>query len=143
MGSKKIILKTFLFFSIASFFLHLYISNFSQDLCFWNTGIIFGLANFLNPFLLSAILISFLLFAIYILWQPCIKYWEVLVVLGISSFSNILDRLLHAGVCDYIDIKIFFDFPIFNLNDIFISISLTIILLIVIYDSTQSTKTGR
>jgi len=105
-------------------------------------GVIFGIADFLNSYFLSFFLLFFLLFAIYILWRPYSKYWEILVVLGISSFTNILDRFVHGGVCDYIDIKIFFNFPIFNLNDIFISTALIIILLIILYDTAFS-KEGR
>lgn len=142
MGKVKVFFKIFLFSSILSSFLHLYISFFLQEHCFWNTGIIFGIADFLNSYFLSFFLLFFLLFAIYILWRPYSRYWEILVVLGISSFTNILDRFVHGGVCDYIDIKIFFNFPIFNLNDIFISTALIIILLIILYDTAFS-KEGR
>ena len=142
MDKIKILLKPLLFLSIVSFFSHLYISFFANEICFWNRGIIFGLMDFVNPYLLSFFLLLFLVFAIYILWKPYPRYWEVFVVLGISSFGNISDRLVHGGVCDYIDIKIFFNFPIFNLNDIFISTALIIILLIVLYDATFSKQGG-
>ncbi len=135
MGKIKIFLKFLLFFSILSSLLHLYVSFFAQEFCFWNKGIIFGIADFLDPYLLSLFLTLFLIFAIYALWKPYPKYWEVFAVLGISSFTNILDRLVHGGVCDYIDIKIFLNFPIFNLNDIFISTALIIILLMILYDT--------
>ncbi len=142
MEKIRILLTPLLFLSVISFFLHLYISFFAKEFCFWNRGIIFGLMDFLNPYLLSFFLFSFLIFVICILWKPYLKYWEVFVVLGISSFGNILDRLVHGGVCDYIDIKIFFDFPIFNLNDIFISTALIIILFIVLHDAVFGKQTG-
>lgn len=140
MEKIKILLKPLLFLSVVSFFSHLYISFFAGEVCFWNRGIIFGLVDFLNPYLLSFFLLLFLAFAIYILYKPYSKYWELFVILGLSSFGNIFDRFFHGGVCDYIDIKIFFDFPIFNLNDIFISTALIIILLIVLYDALSSEK---
>lgn len=131
----KIFLKTLLLLAIVSSFLHFRISSFSPEICFWNTGIIFGLFDFLDQNLLSLILISFLSFMLFIFLKQYSEYWEIFVVLAISSLSNVLDRILHGGVCDYIDINIFFNFPIFNLNDIFISIALIIILVIVFYDS--------
>jgi len=138
----KILLKVLLLLSIVSFFSHLYVSVFAQEFCSWNRGIVFGFADFLNPYVLSSLLIIFLFFTIYILWQQYGKYWEIFVVLMISSLANVLDRLMHGAVCDYIDIKVFFNFPILNLNDIFISIALIIILLLVLYDSALSKERG-
>ncbi len=142
MEKVKLLLKILLPLSIISSLFHLYISFFLNDLCFWNKGIIFGLADFLNPYTLSSFLFVFLLLVITVFWKMFSIYREVFYILAIPSLTNILDRLMHGGVCDYINIKVFFNFPIFNLNDIFISIALIIILFVVLYDSTYSEKGG-
>ncbi len=137
MKKIKISLKLLLFLSLMSFLTHLYISFFQTDICFWNAGVIFGLGDFLNPYVLSSFLLLFLSFALYMLLKQYPKYWEVLCILALSSFANILDRFLHGAVCDYLQV---FNFPVFNLNDIFIIMSLLIILTLGIYDSTHSEK---
>lgn len=136
----KIFLKILLILSVISSLFHLYISFFQNEVCFWNSGVIFGIADFLNPYLLAAFLLVFLSFAIYVLLKQYPKYWEVMFVLGISSLANILDRFAHGAVCDYIGI---FNLPVFNLNDVFITASLLIIFLLGIYDSTHSKERGR
>lgn len=131
----KNFLKVLLFFSLVSFFVHFYISFFSSELCSWNTGVVFGLVDFLDPFLLSAVLFFFLAFVIFTLWKSYKYYWELLAILALSSLGNIIDRVIFGGVCDYIHVKIFLNFPVFNLNDIFISIALFLILFIIFYET--------
>ncbi len=133
----KIFLKILLFLSVVSFFSHVYISFLQTDVCFWNSGVIFGIGDFLNPYILSSFLLLFLSFALYMLFKQYPKYWEVFCILAISSIANLLDRFVHGAVCDYIQV---FNFPIFNLNDIFITTALLIILTLGIYDSIYGEK---
>lgn len=136
----KNFLKVLLFLSLVAFFVHFYLSFFLTELCSWNRGIIFGLVDFLTPFLLSMILFFFLTFVVFVLWQSYKYYWELLAVLFFSSLGNIIDRVIFGEVCDYIHIKFFFNFPVFNLNDIFISIALILILFIIFYETIYCKK---
>jgi lipoprotein signal peptidase len=129
------LLKLFLLFSFLSLFIHLYISFFSSESCTWNSGVAFGLMGFLSQRILSVIVLFFLVFVIYIFTRYYKKYYEILLVLLISSLGNVLDRIFHGGVCDYINLKFLGNFPVFNLNDIFILVSLSLIFFIIFYDS--------
>jgi lipoprotein signal peptidase len=57
------------------------------------------------------------------------KYIIISLCLLISgSLSNITDRINYAAVIDYISVSILgYSFPVFNLSDIFISISAMIL----------------
>ena len=142
MGRIKTFSKFLLFFSILSLFLHLYISLFANEYCFWNEGIILGLGDFIDSGTLVLLMGFILIFTVYILSNSYKGYWEFLVILIVSSVGNIFDRFFHGGVCDYIKIKLFIDFPIFNLNDIFISTSLLFILIIILHESAYCKKNG-
>ena len=66
------------------------------------------------------------------------KYIIISLCLLISgSLSNITDRINYAAVIDYISVSILgYSFPVFNLSDIFISISA----MILFYDILQKNK---
>ncbi len=67
---------------------------------------------------LLILILSFLLFFCYQAYQAKqLTVWPLsLIVVG--AISNILDRLLYGGAVDFIS---FWNFPIFNLSDVYIS----------------------
>jgi signal peptidase II len=45
-------------------------------------------------------------------------------------FGNLIDRILHAGVIDYLSFEFFgYGFPIFNIADIGITVGVTLMLI--------------
>ncbi len=142
MSRFKFFLTIFFLFSLLFSFLHIYISFFKNDVCFWNTGVVFGIADFLNPYILSFFLLLVLIVLILLLYKQFSAYWQLLFVLGISSLTNIFDRLVHGGVCDYIRLGKSFNFPIFNFNDILISMALVFILILIFYEGVYCEKKG-
>ncbi len=129
--------------SLASLLSHLYISFFLKTSCSWNTGVMLGLVDFLNPVFLVFLMLFVLFFTSFLLWKSYPEYRAILVVLIISSLGNILDRAFHGAVCDYISLEFFIKLPVFNLNDIFISISLLFLLIIIFYEGVYCKKTGK
>jgi signal peptidase II len=67
------------------------------------------------------------------------KYSEKIVYTFIFSgaISNIIDRVVHGCVIDFIDIKIW---PVFNLADIYITIGISLLVLIYIKYKIPDTK---
>ncbi|OGI25089.1 MAG: signal peptidase II [Candidatus Moranbacteria bacterium RBG_13_45_13] len=67
------------------------------------------------------------------------KHFEktALVFIISGGISNIIDRLAHGCVIDFIDIKIW---PVFNLADVYITIG--ILMLLLEYIKSPSRKTG-
>ncbi len=50
----------------------------------------------------------------------------------IGCLSNAIDRIIYENVIDYIYIKII-DFPIFNIADIYISISIFVLVILLLF----------
>jgi len=50
--------------------------------------------------------------------------------------GNLLDRLMYAGVTDYIRLQ-FIDFPVFNLADIAITASIAVLLILLLTDTLE------
>lgn len=107
-----------------------------------NSGVAFSLlsGNRIIIIIISVIL-TFLL--IYYMYNDYIKigkrskYKETLYGLLLGGIlGNLMDRIMHGAVIDYISINIFgFGFPIFNLADAFITISVILILINYILES--------
>jgi lipoprotein signal peptidase len=120
--------------------MHLYISISHAKICYWNEGLVLGTFAFLPVLLINFLMIIFLVLIVYLLWKNFSKirqYWELIAILVVASLGNIVDRIINDSICDYIKI---FRLPIFNLNDIFISISLLTIFTLLIYDAISSRK---
>lgn len=108
------------------------IPNFLNIFYVTNTGAAFSILEG-NRFLF--IIIAFV--AIYLIYEFLIKNnklnkFEIIsysmLIGGITG--NLLDRIIYGYVIDYISVNIFnYDFPIFNLADIFIVISVLLILI--------------
>jgi lipoprotein signal peptidase len=140
MEKHRIFLKILLILTSASVVMHLYISISHAKICYWNEGLVLGTFAFLPVLLINFLMIIFLVLIVYLLWKNFSKirqYWELIAILVVASLGNIVDRIINDSICDYIKI---FRLPIFNLNDIFISISLLTIFTLLIYDAISSRK---
>lgn len=59
-------------------------------------------------------------------------------------FGNMLDRIIYGYVRDFLDFKIFsYDFPVFNLADIFIVISVILLVIAIIKGEDGSANSSR
>ena len=97
-----------------------------------NTGAAFSLLN-QNPHLLSVIGFISIIICLYTVIRYANKmsglmlFWMGMLLAGISG--NLYERLAFGYVRDFFDIKIF-DFPVFNISDIFITVGVVCILFI-------------
>lgn len=61
-------------------------------------------------------------------------------VLG-GMFGNLIDRILHAGVIDYLSFEFFgYGFPIFNIADIGITVGVTLMLIDMLLEKKRRLK---
>lgn len=96
---------------------HLYVSTFS-NWCMINNGVAFGMNIPLWPVVLAFLAV---------LWLAIKERKEALLwAIVLASALNLLDRSVHGGVCDYIRIG---TFPIFNLNDCIIVVSIFLLMI--------------
>lgn len=58
---------------------------------------------------------------------------SLLLVLA-GGIGNLIDRLFRGYVIDYIDINNLFEFPVFNLADIFVVVGVAIIIICILLD---------
>ena len=100
----------------------------------WNTGIAFGLLSFNADLLYHSISALILLIIIYLIYLMVVsdKFGKIIISLIIGgALGNVYDRLNYFAVPDFIDFHVEeFHWFTFNVADIFISIGITIILLI-------------
>ncbi|MBQ8618649.1 MAG: signal peptidase II [Clostridia bacterium] len=67
------------------------------------------------------------------------RAWIALSCLIGGGVGNLLDRLLRAGVTDYIHLQ-FIDFPVFNLADMAITGSIAMLLILLVTDTLENTS---
>lgn len=94
-----------------------------------NKGISFGLFGQRNISFQLVFLITFILIllASYFLQKPKNNFTRTAILLILSGgTSNLIDRLIHSGVIDYIQLWIF---PVFNIGDIAILLGIVIFIL--------------
>lgn len=99
------------------------VSNFFYFTLVKNKGASFSILDGHVPLLIFISLIAYFLLIGYINKKKKIKKIEVLSYSLIFSglFGNLIDRIFRHGVIDFFDFKIFgYDYPIFNIADIFI-----------------------
>lgn len=108
--------------------LNLKITSFLNINLIWNEGIAFGLLSFNEEIYYNIISILIFLIILYILFQ-CFKdqgiskYFYVLIAGG--AIGNFFDRMVYNSVPDFIDLHYKeFNWFIFNIADIFISIGI-------------------
>ena len=100
----------------------------------WNEGIAFGLFSFddakLYNILTFLILIIILIIIFMISESVGLKKLALLMILG-GALGNFLDRIIYKAVPDFIDFHIGnFHWFIFNVSDIFITIGVTLMIII-------------
>lgn len=107
------------------------IKNFFSITLVHNTGAAFSVLTNNVPLLIGISLISLVLIYYYLLKDnKLIKIDYVIYSLLIGGIiGNLIDRIIHGYVIDYLSFKIFnYYFPIFNLADIGIVISVVLII---------------
>lgn len=62
--------------------------------------------------------------------------WIMMELLVGGGIGNLFDRLLFAGVTDYIRLQ-FIDFPVFNLADIAITVSISVLMILLLTDTLE------
>ena len=110
------------------------ISSFLSLNLLWNNGIAFGLLQFENGF--SYNLITFIIFCVLVIVlilafkSKGLEKISYLMIVG-GGLGNIYDRLNYGSVIDFIDISYKnFNWFIFNVADMFITLSIFILILI-------------
>ena len=109
-----------------------------------NTGAAFSILSGKTFFLI--LLTFFLLGAIYIFANREMYLTKgarlaLACVLG-GGVGNLLDRVLFGGVTDYICLR-FIDFPVFNLADMGITISVAVLLILLFTDTLEESSEER
>ena len=106
------------------------INNFFNITYVRNTGAAWSILSG-NTMLLSVIaLVALVLMYFYCIKDKLLTNFESIsygLLIG-GAFGNLIDRMIHGYVIDYLDFKIFnYDFPVFNLADICIVIGVILI----------------
>lgn len=128
----------------------LYVRGVPQGIVFFEVRGLFSLEHCVNTgaafsafsgYTLSLALASILLLAaivVYAARKLRLKpfSWAVLECLIGGGVGNLLDRLLFAGVTDYIRLQ-FIRFPVFNLADIVITVSIGILAFMLLTDTLE------
>lgn len=67
-------------------------------------------------------------------------FWAALLTAGI--FCNMYERIIYGYVRDFFKLN-FIDFPVFNISDIFINISVFVIVIIIVSNEINNRRTDR
>jgi len=109
-----------------------------------NTGAAFGI---MGNFTWLLVVLSILIIAgvIYIIalrkitcgWQK----WGLAFTLG-GALGNLFDRIVLGSVVDFLDISPLFNFPVFNIADVFIVMGAIILIVTIIFMRKEKTEDG-
>ena len=121
----------------------LFTSKFLNIFLIWNKGIAFGFFSFDQGYLykLITLIITIVVFIIFIMMMRNngFKKYSLLLILG-GSLGNLYDRILYAGVPDFIDFHIGeLHWFIFNIADIFITLGVIFMILLEFFDNNKKT----
>ena len=97
-----------------------------------NYGAAWSILNDKSLFLIIVAIIALILIYFYFIKGKDLKKTDIVLVSMLSAgvIGNMVDRIRLGYVIDYLDFKIFgYDYPIFNLADIFIVISIFLLIL--------------
>ena len=119
----------------------LFSSKFFNIFLIWNKGIAFGFFSFDQGYLykLITLIIAIVICIIFIMMMRNngFKKYSLLLILG-GSLGNLYDRILYAGVPDFIDFHIGeLHWFIFNIADIFITIGVIFMILLEFFDNNK------
>jgi signal peptidase II len=111
---------------LISVVIHFVFFEFNKKCTVSNNGFAFGFlqdTKLIYVILISVLVVSILVVSLFLCKRETMKY--LLIGILILAIGNILDRVLN-GVCDYISISsiINFSFPLFNLLDLGIVLSM-------------------
>ena len=97
-----------------------------------NTGAVFSILLGKRIFLIIITIVVLVIIFNYIKKNKITRKVELVsfsLVVG-GSLGNLIDRIIHGYVIDFIDMKIFgYDFPVFNIADSFITIGVILLIL--------------
>ncbi len=122
----------------------LFQSKFLNISLIWNEGIAFGLLSFEKSqfynILTFLILIVVILIFFMILRSEGLKKYSLLMILG-GALGNLYDRIFFKAVPDFIDFHIGnFHWFIFNVSDIFITLGVSLMIILEIIDSKKANE---
>ena len=121
-------------------------SNPVFDLIFiQNTGAAFSILENSKIFLISFSAFAILAMIIYLIKNiqkasTFAIFWASLLIAGV--FCNMYERIVYGYVRDFFKLN-FIDFPVFNISDIFINISVVAIVIIIITNEINNRRTNR
>ena len=121
-------------------------SNPVFDLIFiQNTGAAFSILENSKIFLISFSAFAILAMIIYLIKHiqkasTFAIFWASLLIAGV--FCNMYERIAYGYVRDFFKLN-FIDFPVFNISDIFINISVAAIVIIIITNEINNRRTKR
>ena len=107
------------------------INNFFNITCMYNDGAAWSILSGRRVFLVIFTLVELLiLYLVFIRGKELNKTEEIVMGLLVGGIiGNLIDRIVYGYVIDYLDFNIFgYDFPIFNLADSLIVISVGILI---------------
>lgn len=120
-------------------------SNPVFDLIFiQNTGAAFSILENSKIFLISFSAFAILAMIIYLIKNiqkasTFAIFWTSLLIAGV--FCNMYERIAYGYVRDFFKLN-FIDFPVFNISDIFINISVVAIVIIIITNEINNRRTN-
>lgn len=120
-------------------------SNPVFDLIFiQNTGAAFSILENSKIFLISFSAFAILAMIIYLIKNiqkasTFAIFWASLLIAGV--FCNMYERIVYGYVRDFFKLN-FIDFPVFNISDIFINISVVAIVIIIITNEINNRRTN-
>ncbi len=120
-------------------------SNPVFDLIFiQNTGAAFSILENSKIFLISFSAFAILAMIIYLIKNiqkasTFAIFWASLLIAGV--FCNMYERIAYGYVRDFFKLN-FIDFPVFNISDIFINISVVAIVIIIITNEINNRRTN-
>lgn len=120
-------------------------SNPIFDLIFiQNTGAAFSILENSKIFLISFSAFAILAMIIYLIKNiqkasTFAIFWASLLIAGV--FCNMYERIVYGYVRDFFKLN-FIDFPVFNISDIFINISVVAIVIIIITNEINNRRTN-
>jgi len=102
-----------------------------------NYGFAFGFLNSpsLNQIIVSIIILSIIIYFLYLLIKTQDRVFKICLVLILSgAFGNFVDRVFRGYVVDFIDIYVFkYHWPAFNIADSCISVGFVILLFNILF----------